>query len=513
MTMSRPDSTASPLTVKEQFEASATRFWSSMRNLNIEETMKAKNHQEQSSQSASSHETQEANTVQAVSFQSVIHAVFGSCTTGASYEGFQKARSLSVGSSSSHVFSRDGGSAEPHSKQIFPLGFGGSAGNERPKIRRAFSKTQGTTPPVGPRTKFFQDNRERAEEAVLHLREQQLQQQQDLEHQQQQHQRQKEYERIVSNRALQSKSLQHKTEGTPQESPNLPSKEHPSFFPASKPTTGRDPPGALRTTTNPAVPKEVSSPARRGCARENGVPAVATAYQTKDSGPDDDIFDFDGDGVSVITQETVDEMMRQLELQQKDFPNNFLLYRVYSDDTDPVDQSFGHLNKGSTRGEVSIDELNNFLSEGRYMSPPRLTRQNRSSETRSLFTKTTNSSHSDDFSAWKEEEQRYWNSQVAKDESTETGVDSIPKNFKSSSRSHGPGGVKGSLSATQPSLRSRKLQRVREKVKRNVVLLNAASVKGEHEALPPVDIVAEDWKDDQFLDGMVIHSDTDVAEI
>jgi hypothetical protein len=47
----------------------------------------------------------------------------------------------------------------------------------------------------------------------------------------------------------------------------------------------------------------------------------------------------------------------------------------------------------------------------------------------------------------------------------------------------------------------------------NVVLLNAASVKGEHEALPPVDIGAEDWKDDQFLDGMVIHSDTDVAEI
>ena len=41
MTMSRTDSAQSPLTVKEQFEASANRFWSTVKNISTEDkTMK-----------------------------------------------------------------------------------------------------------------------------------------------------------------------------------------------------------------------------------------------------------------------------------------------------------------------------------------------------------------------------------------------------------------------------------------------------------------------------------------
>ncbi|KAG7368571.1 hypothetical protein IV203_031314 [Nitzschia inconspicua] len=472
--MLRPDSSVSPLTVKEQFEASANRFWTSVRNLNNEETVKGKNVQEQQSRTTSSSESQEDDTVQAVSFQSVIHAVFGSCTTGASYEGMKNMRSLSTGTST-----------EPHSRQSITQDLSNSTGeSDQPVSRRAVVKSQVPSVPTTSRTKFFQDSRDRAEEAVLHLREQQLQQQRDLERLNQQQLRQKQYEKIVSSRVSAVKSPQNANKTTLQQSYH---NGHPSFFPVSKPT-GRDPPGALRTAANLSVPKEVSSPPRCGLVSRNGIPTFATTYPNIGSTPGDDIFDFEDDGVSVITQITVDEMMRQQELQQRDFPNDFLLNLVYSDVTDPVNQSFRQLKQECARGEASINDLNTFLIEERQMSPPRLTRQNRSSETRSFVTKTTSSSHSDDFSAWKQEEQYYWESQVAKDESTETGFDN-----------HHPRGTCNEQ-MTSRTLRSLKLQKVKEKVKRNVDRLNTGTAL----SLP---------SNNQMMYAMIRNNDNDVAEI
>jgi hypothetical protein len=495
MTMSRPESTTSPLAVKEQFEASANRFWSSVRNLNIEDAMKGNSSHSRLKRSSST-DSQAATVVHAVSFQSVIHAMFGSCTTGVSSEGHQNRQSMSTsGSSIAPAFSREESHTEPHLRRSFPLEFSDSSGiSEHPKA--ALPKIRNVRPvtsaPVAPRIDFLQDNRDRAEEAVLHLREQQIQQRLILQHGWQHQSRQNEYERIISCRAVVAKSSTGNVQCTDNKqatstNPSRPVKDHPSFFPVSKPNNGRDPPGVLHAVNGPPIPREVSSSPRRH-ADDNGIPVEATVHPV--TGQGDDIFDFDDDGVSVITQETVDELMRQLEQQQKDFPQNSLLNRVYSDDTDPVNQSFEHLKKNT--GSQASNYINDFTPEGRHMSPPRLTRQNLSSETRSFFTKTTSSSQTDDFSEWKQEEQHYWDSQVAQDESTEACFIAKPIKHKNHR-------LKNNLQMISPSLRSLKLQRVREKVKRNVVRLNAAA--------------SHAWNNDQVMDAIILQSDTDVVEI
>jgi hypothetical protein len=490
MTTSRPESVASPLTVKEQFEASAIRFWSSMRSLNIEDSLKGNSSLSRLKGSTSS-DSQDMTVTQAVSFQSVMHAMFGSCTTGSSKDGYQNKASMSAtGSSIAPVFSRDRSHTEPHLRRSFPLDFRESSGKSE-QLTVGTAKTENVTPVlsgrVAPRTNFFQDNRGRTEEAVFHRQEQHIPQQPDLQHRLHQHQRKKDYERVVLSRSSNVQSTNNKHAAPT--SHRRPHKGHPSFFPVSKPSTGRDPPGVLHTMNGPPIPKEVPSPSRR-----SGVPTEATVYPV--TGQGDDIFDIEDDGVSVITQDTVDEMMRKSEQQQKVFPGKFLLNRVYSDDTDPVNPSLGPAKKQSV--SKADDIANDIYTEGRNMSPPQLTRQNISSETRSIITKTTNSSQTDDFSEWKQKEQHYWDSQVAKDENSEACNTGKPARSIITSLSS-ISAVKNNLQLISPNLRSRKLKRVREKVKRNVVRLS-------HSTLPS-------RNSDQLIDDMILQNNTNVAEI
>ncbi|KAL3918302.1 MAG: hypothetical protein SGARI_007504, partial [Bacillariaceae sp.] len=180
--MSRPETVASPLTVKEQFEASATRFWSSVKNLNGEEAMKESDSEhpdmdlqkEQSKQlqQTSSQDSQAEGMVQPVSFQSVIHTVFGSCTTGVPYDGSFSKHSRSTGITTiSPTCSRD------HSSRS---ALDATTSNHEGRSRKNTTTAALTPPRIPSRSKLFQDSRDRAEEAVLHLREQQLQQDQDL---------------------------------------------------------------------------------------------------------------------------------------------------------------------------------------------------------------------------------------------------------------------------------------------------------------------------------------------
>jgi hypothetical protein len=386
--------------------------------------------------------------------------------------------------------------------------------------------------PVAPRTKLFQDSRDRAEEAVLHLREQQLQLNQDLQQQNLQCQRQKDYEGVVSSRGASTKATSqydcsNKTATPPPTRPFATKKEL-SFFPVSKPCTARDPAGSHGAYRNISVPKEVSSPPRRGLAgKAVGVPGVAATFPRTEA-KDDDLFDFDDDGISCITQETVDRMVKDMEEQQKDFPNDFLLNRVYSDVTDPADRSFGQGgNLFRPEGETasagndprsSLNEPRSSLQEGRYMTPPRLTRQNRSSETRSFFTRTTHSTDPDDFDAWKEEEQQYWDSLVAKEESTTIETDFVhnvrTKNVSGTLNQFGGSG-RGSGRMIPPSPRSLKLQRAREMMKRNVVRLNASSVTSRRNNIPTGNSVDNEYLSDhdREMNVMMLQSDVDMAEI
>jgi len=326
---------------------------------------------------------------------------------------------------------------------------------------------------------------------VLHLREQQLQQQQDL---QQQH-RQKEYERVVSNRATTKQSQPSPVNDVKKEQQHQQQPHH-SFFPVSTPVTGRDPPGnhqglsssKPKTSTGFCVPKEVpSSPPRR--MQKGGMPLVAHAH--------DDLFDFDDDGVSAITQETVDRMMRERYQQQQQqkggVPNELVLKTVYSDITDPISRPFGQWKDDDPKATIIQFPLATPEVSRESMSPPRLSRESRSSGTRSFMT--TNSTQTDDFNAWKREEQQYWESLVAKEESTTftkspkvntNNSNSMNTVFRSDSITRG--GVYG----IPPNPGSMKMHRVREKVQQNYAKLNQA---------------------EQMMDTMLRESGVEMAEI
>lgn len=363
--------------------------------------------------------------------------------------------------------------------------------------------------------KFFPGSHDRAEEAVLHLREQQLQQQQDLQQHHEQHQLQlqqravQEQERQVKERKEQERKAKPdpperrpaaRNASSPFKKSNQKGRpiagiEHHSFFPASNPQTTKH-----LHQPKPAVPKEVSSPARKPRARVTNTQPIptspphdanaATTCVGKGNGNDNDesSVDFEDDGVSVITQETIDEMVLALEQQEVTlFPDGQVLNRMYSDVTDPIDESFAEwkdtLNLSITSAaNTSLD----LMIEGRIplqqqpdvschsgaggkhtsssaaagMSPPRLTRQGQSTGTRSFFTKTTYSTQTEDFAcAWQRDEQQYWDTLVNKDSTPGGGV------------------TRSNQSATSPPSPSRysKLRRIREKVKRE--LFSSASFK------------------------------------
>lgn len=151
-------------------------------------------------------------------------------------------------------------------------------------------------------------------------------------------------------------------------------------------------------------------------------------------------FDFEDDGVSVITQETVDEMIHALEQEQVLFPDAPILNRVHSDVTDRIDASFAdwrdtlNLSAMSGAANTSLDlmiegltlheqqeDFSDYCAADRassriaagMMGPPILTREGRSSGTRSFFTRTTHSTQTEDFACtWMRDEQQYWDTLV-----------------------------------------------------------------------------------------------------
>jgi hypothetical protein len=182
--------------------------------------------------------------------------------------------------------------------------------------------------------------------------------------------------------------------------------------------------------------------------------------------------------------------------QQKDFQNAFSMNRVCSDVTDPVERSFGHWDDGnlfsSMEGDPRAITQLPVPTESEF-SPPQLTRQSRSSGTRSFITKTTtHSNQTDDFDAWKMEEQHYWESLVAKEESTTTSTGYNKGDVKVVPLRSGSSNQDGRRGTVPPSPRVGKLRRVRDKVKRNFVKLGTV---------------------DHMMDAMIHENQVDMAEI
>jgi len=163
-----------------------------------------------------------------------------------------------------------------------------------------------------------------------------------------------------------------------------------SFFPASNPFRNK--------------PREVSSssPPRK----PNG-----KAYPTISYGSS---FDLDDDGVSVITQHTVDVMVQVMEKEDQTVP---YIQRVFSDCTDHVDTQFAQWNDANAPVvESSQDATTPSTTMQTMSSPPRFSRETRSTGAHSFFTKTSQSTETEDIhSVWKKEEQQYWASLVEND--------------------------------------------------------------------------------------------------
>lgn len=209
-----------------------------------------------------------------------------------------------------------------------------------------------------------------------------------------------------------------------------------SFFPASKPKdTRKDKRIKEKLKRNKGVPKEVTptSPMRmlrsRNNERQKHLLNKTANSQEKLFNDDfnaqcaanenaDDSWDIENDGISDITQSTVDRMVIAISQHLRVFPEEAeTLNRIHSDMTDPAPK------KGTdhflTGGDVA--------GFGRIATPPRgekstkmapdiLNRTFGSVGTKSFFTKTTQSTQTNDFAnAWKIDEQKFWDSEVAKE--------------------------------------------------------------------------------------------------
>lgn len=232
--------------------------------------------------------------------------------------------------------------------------------------------------------------------------------------------------------------------------------EH-SFFPASKP---KDPPGNTskdqrlkkKLSRNKGVPKEVipTSPIRtlknRNTQRQKQIlngDDVFFGTNFNEKGDSDekrdanDSWDMNNDGMSDITQSTVDRMVLAISQHLRVFPEEAEnLNRVHSDVTDPTPKREATKKKINNNGNNTSSDQPFPMIRGdvagftRIMTPPRgggspvkkgmspglFTRNIGSVGTRSFFTKTTQSTQSQDFAnAWKVDEQRFWDTEVAKE--------------------------------------------------------------------------------------------------
>lgn len=224
-----------------------------------------------------------------------------------------------------------------------------------------------------------------------------------------------------------------------------------SFFPASKP---KDPPGMTRQELrlreklkrNKGVPKEVTqtSPTRmlknRNTQKQKqilnlpnkGDDYFSTNFVKEDNRDADNSWDIENDGVSDLTQSTVDQMVLAINQHLRVFPEEaHNLNRIRSDTTDPapkgrptfanVNTSFSELSFPMLGGDVAgftrmatPPRGGNLPTKG--LTPESFTRNIGSMGTRSFFTKTTHSTQTNDFAnAWRVEEQKFWDTEVAID--------------------------------------------------------------------------------------------------
>ena len=291
----------------------------------------------------------------------------------------------------------------------------------------------------------------------------QAQAKQPLHHQSQS--RRSSLQKLISNRSV-KKTAKMASEKTPVRT--AAHQGHHSFFPASKPKD------LLKTTTNKeqqqqqqqqqrlkkklrrnkGVPKEVATPAspmrrtlkHRNMQRQKQILNGSNHgddvfFGTGDEQDANDSWDMNDDGISDITHATVDRMVFAISQHLRVFPEEAeTLNRVHSDVTDPVPKRGATKKKihtGDNTNTTSSDQLfpmigGDVAGFSKIVTPPRggggyspvkkgmspglFTRNIGSVGTRSFFTKTTQSTLSQDFAnAWKVDEQRFWDTEVAKE--------------------------------------------------------------------------------------------------
>jgi len=251
-------------------------------------------------------------------------------------------------------------------------------------------------------------------------------------HQQQQPNRKSSLSKFISPKAK-------KTEKESKVSSNR--KEH-SFFPVSKPTGTSRQERRLKAKLmrNKGVPKEVTptSPIR---LLKNGrdmrkhkrvlnstVNLFGGSKSRNDEDRDmDESWDMANDGISDITQETVDKMVLAITKHLHKFPEEAEnLNRVHSDMTDPAPERGTYVTNNQLN--TSAEELFPYLggknvitpprgegmSTKKGMTPPSFSRNVGSMGTRTFFTKTTQSTN-DFANAWAIDEQEFWATEVAKE--------------------------------------------------------------------------------------------------
>eukprot|EP00536_Pseudo-nitzschia_multiseries_P013383 jgi/Psemu1/35093/gm1.35093_g len=479
----------SPLNVKEQLEATANRIWSSVTmkkdGTNASEAIKVpgvpvglfsqrNNGAEEEDRRRFATTTTTATTATAHPpnpFQQVITTMFSSCTAmGAqcSDNDTEKIRRFQT---------KGTGVADPEPVTPPPsLEKRTQPPRQASPARIALRETK---------KHLFKNNHEIAEEAIKHLR------------QQQQHKRETkppdvatatndstvhdesevavDLERDCSQRSAMRSSTISATPNAKLPPSRMPSGAAPvrprqelSFFPASKP---RDPPGTKRQVRRArekkdrikGVPKEVQKDGPSRFFRKRGKQhqqhqqqkdALAWEGTERDDSPFSRSWDIDNDGVSDITQTTVDRMAFAVEQQVLVFPEEAEnLHRIHSDLTDPApnrgpaesekepakaaeaedaakasaqQQDFFPV-LGAVPGFDAAAKHDDFRrvvtpprgghSPQKYLSPPSFTRNVGSSGTRSFFTKTTHSTQTSNFaSAWRKDEQQFWDTEVAREE-------------------------------------------------------------------------------------------------
>jgi len=236
--------------------------------------------------------------------------------------------------------------------------------------------------------------------------------------------------------------------------------EH-SFFPASRP---RDAPGSSRQEQqrlkdklqrNKGVPKEVTptSPIRMLKTRnkqrqkqilnapstdDNFVDANFNNNDERDENRDaNDSWDIGNDGISDITEATVDRMILAIAKHIRVFPEEAeTLNRIHSDITDPAPIRGAIQNNDASSVEASSYQffpmiggaVAGFTNGATLVTPPRggdahatkgmsphlFTRNIGSNANHSFFSKTTQSTQTNDFAnVWKIDEQQFWDTEVA----------------------------------------------------------------------------------------------------